>query len=417
MNHSQRMDPDQAVLLGVVLLSAIVDMPRAVQLGSVSLLGVITLVQLSAIWLIWLQRPLLPAGVPGLLPLLAFDALACASLLWSPYPWPGFQTAAVHLSLLGAFLVSLRQAQIDGRHARQLCRWIGIAAILASGLYAVPALVPGMPELVGDRTFALLALIGMGWWLAQWQLGSRLALGAALLLTGAILLSMSRMAFIMGLALFPIAVALRGGRHAIVRAGIMCAIMGGIAAAAILLYQPMYERFFGYDLSFSVGGVAINASGRADVWQAVYRSFLTHPWLGQGLGSTSQLTNLPGMGHPHNDYLLLAHDCGIVGLALWLTAMGAFAVHTLKRLRREPGNADIHLCAILALLGVLGPAATDNPLSYMFLLSPLGVILGCSLGIAPPAARGHSTEDASHENPALPRLLPATRWRRPGLCR
>ncbi|MNT90185.1 hypothetical protein D3C72_2310390 [compost metagenome] len=52
----------------------------------------------------------------------------------------------------------------------------------------------------------------------------------------------------------------------------------------------------------------------------------------------------------------------------------------MKADQRGDPAAAIHLAAILALFGVAISMATDNPLVYVFVMAPFGILVGASLG-------------------------------------
>ena len=71
--------------------------------------------------------------------------------------------------------------------------------------------------------------------------------------------------------------------------------------------------------------------------------------------SPATYTDVPGMGHPHNDYLRQAHDYGVIGLGLWVWGMVALAVRMVRNARRPYALDDplslVHVSAALALFG------------------------------------------------------------------
>lgn len=65
-------------------------------------------------------------------------------------------------------------------------------------------------------------------------------------------------------------------------------------------------------------GIFLNTSGRAKVWSALYVEALdTAPFLGNGAGFSGQFVKEAfGWPHPHNEYLRLLADHGVIGLLL-----------------------------------------------------------------------------------------------------
>ena len=88
--------------------------------------------------------------------------------------------------------------------------------------------------------------------------------------------------------------------------------------------MPFHDRFITGDVK-SYNGVGIRLSGRNKLWGTTWTSAQTSPIIGHGAGSSDALiTNtFVNAGHPHNDYLRLLNDYGLVGLLLG--CLGAFS--------------------------------------------------------------------------------------------
>ena len=69
------------------------------------------------------------------------------------------------------------------------------------------------------------------------------------------------------------------------------------------------------------GSSAAYTSGRVVIWTQTWQSAVESPWIGKGAGSASAyLADLydGDIAHPHNDYLRILHDYGVIGLVLFL---------------------------------------------------------------------------------------------------
>ena len=106
-------------------------------------------------------------------------------------------------------------------------------------------------------------------------------------------------------------------------------------------------------------------AGRVHGWTLLAPEVLESPWIGRGLGSTqwsaAVAAGLYRANHPHNIYLEVLMDLGLLGLA----AMAWAWWHVLRRLRllaAEPGFTPelraFFLGARWAALGALAMAAT-----------------------------------------------------------
>jgi O-antigen ligase len=199
---------------------------------------------------------------------------------------------------------------------------------------------------------------------------------------------LSRLATGIGFFLWPLS---RIGARARVRDWFRLFVLVALAATVFLvaidLIPPLHDRFAEGDL-VRFGGVAINVSGRDSVWAVIWQSALKSPWIGQGPGSG----DLALLGHgfkvsqPHNEYLRLFHDFGIGGLGVYLCAYVVLLRRTysawISADQRGDRKAIVHLAAWLGLAALAIGMITDNPLRYVHVLLPLGVTIGCSLGLS-----------------------------------
>lgn len=377
----------EGILIGAVLAAGAVDSPARLSLGSISGLGVLTIAVFAVTSICWAQHAYIPVRLPILV--IGFFALhASLMLVCHPVTTPGVQNLMVFLSFVGLVLLSYREAKTNGQYLGDLERALTLAAFLAMALYSVSLLRGGGDAVIaGSRCFALVALIGLAHFLAQWRFGNQRALWGVGTLILLVFLSMSRMALVVAVAAVPLSMWLHGGRGAWLKALAGMVLASAVLGSAIFLYEPLYQRFFAFDASMEVGGVAINAMGRTEVWEAIHESFMRHPIIGQGPGSTSPFTDMPGMGHPHNDYLLIAHDYGLVGLGLWATGVLGLCGALVRRIagssKGDRLGPQLSLAALLALSTTSVSMITDNPVTYIFIMAPLGVLVGAALGHTP----------------------------------
>ena len=117
-------------------------------------------------------------------------------------------------------------------------------------------------------------------------------------------------------------------------------------------------------------------------WQSAVES----PWIGKGAGSASAyLADLydGDIAHPHNDYLRILHDYGVVGLVLFLYGLARVGRLFWRNWAqpRELLQRRLSLAAALALTAIAMMMVTDNTLVYVFVMGPLGILLGTALGV------------------------------------
>lgn len=380
---------DQWVLMASVILAGLADQFRIVQLGPISGLAALTFAGCCVVWCCWLKEPWSPVRNGGIVSLVLFNIWALGTLLWAPATLQDALTLTVFLLFLGLLLLSVR----EGRRDPQLPNQLGRALDWMSGIGAAVCVVQAFrgdtdveSSLTSARSVAIVLLVGLCYQLAAWQHGQRGRLLVAGGMVVAIIASLSRMASVVAIVLFPMAMVL-GGRHRFkaVRL-IQVLVVGGGLISCLFLYEPIYERMFGSRSAADIATEGINSSGRIEMWDEIFESFQQHMWLGQGAGSTRPYTDRPGMFHPHNDYLLLAHDYGLLGMGLFLLGLGISIAHIARYLRRSGSAAasrdagdTLCLAGLLALVMLLLAMITDNAINYAFVMAPLAVLLGVSL--------------------------------------
>jgi hypothetical protein len=386
-----------AVLVWVSTFSGFLS---EVNVGPISAHGAWTLIAIAAGGVLWVMSSRQRAS--GLSPLLFFAIQGAVSLAFVPLSVPAIQSVLAVL----AFIVSIAIVAASGQHIRSLVgrisKTLRHVSWIAIGMYVVTVAVWGLgnSNIFGPRGFALLALILLTWNYARWRYGDRSAGVRALGLLGCIVLSLSRLAIVVGLLLWPLS---RMSSRASVKG--WARILALVIASSVVFFAafesitPLRDRFIEGDVR-PVGGVSINVSGRDDVWSVVWQSAMTSPWVGQGAGSaeTEILEHAFKVSHPHNEYLRIFHDFGLVGVLLWFWGFFVLLGRTFLAWRRADrvgdGDAYVHLAAWLGLISLALGMITDNSLRYVHVLLPLGIIVGSSLGLMGDGSRSGQRSDA-----------------------
>lgn len=160
------------------------------------------------------------------------------------------------------------------------------------------------------------------------------------------------------------------------------AVAGGAMVAAVVGI-PLIPAVLKRSLGFVPGPVellqlmanpaalynSINWQGREILWPIVYSKFLASPVIGLGLGMSSAITreNFPAEAGTvvHNEYLRLATDTGVIGVALFAVAMFVwlFAANRARR-TSDPLAREFALPAIGGILAWSIISITDNPFDY-----------------------------------------------------
>ena len=168
---------------------------------------------------------------------------------------------------------------------------------------------------------------------------------------------------------------------AFTRRNYKAAVIGIIATTILVLALApiMLERTFGmvpsfeelYELVWDPVALyqSINWSGRELFWAALTLEWMTSPWLGLGLGtSTVILTALfpADMGLvAHNEYIRLGTDTGFVGIGLFAIAMFAWLRIALEEGRNpNPRVQEFALPALAILISWGVISLTDNAFDY-----------------------------------------------------
>lgn len=360
------------VAAGFMLL---VDTVTTVRFGSFSLGAGVTVVVAGS--LLALSPLVLRADAARRLPiaLVLFFAYAAVRVAVAP-SIDGVQNIAVLLMFGIGVAFAARSATVERAG-------LGVSVLASCGIViSLLALVQASTGFViyGTRSFALAALVALAAAIAV-PSGRILARIAPLLIVIAVVASLSRTASIIAVLLLAgLVVRLPRGRRIVLA-------LGGLAIAAvgawtlITTFPPLRDRFLGGDNAAEFGGLSINTSGRSALWDALLNSALTSPVFGQGPGSAAALVEARfyPILLPHNEYLRLFHDLGMVGLALF--ALGCIALISRISVRAARTDHPIHWAALFGLIAVLAAAATDNVFLYPFVMVPLAALVGLSLGL------------------------------------
>ncbi|HEX8912114.1 MAG TPA: O-antigen ligase family protein [Humisphaera sp.] len=404
--------PERLFLLAAVLVSGTVTLPQAIDAGFLSGLGLWTICCAGLSWGLWAMRPRAPLRLaPALLPLAAFTAYAALSPIWGVrFESVWIQQLAVLVAFGGCFILAGREASLHPRFGEALLRALDLASVTAAVGYTLTYLAfgGGADAVIGGKSvfvargFALFALLAVARQLARYHAGDLGGIVIAVWLTALVTLSQSRLGMVACAALFPVSHAIVGGRRNWAAAVVMTAAAAGGLALMLTLSQEMHDRFFGYDASLEVGGVAVNASGRTAAWEALIGDIRTPAKLcfGWGVGAASTYVSLrfENLPHPHNEYIRFLYDFGLFGLGSFVVFLATALVMSWRRTRaataaiRGTGQAratlGLPLTALLSAVGIAVSFLTDNAGIYVFVMAPLGMVLGAALAQPMPPRPG-----------------------------
>ena len=393
--------PLARLLLVPLVIAAFIDLPRLIQLGPLTMQGALAVGQvilgLAGLLLAFrYPRPVLTIFIPYAL----FLGWMLGRTSFASFGQAAFQNGTTYVLFGVEFLLAATLAAANPRATSRIIRsGFVVIDVVGLGLVAASLLLAGVPTslegegawLVGPRSLGLVGIVAVGWHAAGWFHG-RPAAGARMILwAAAVLLSMSRMALLVAVFIIGVTFALqvlRAPRGVLSR---MPALVAGSALLVLLvLWQSstFYSRYFEGYTTVAIGGVDISTSGRTEFWPTVIASAMQHPIIGGGLGSSQAAVaeyDSETVGHPHNDYLRVWHDGGVIGLGLllvafayWLRTMSAQWSHAVTAGSADP---DIDLAGVLTLIGLMLSCITDNTVVYAFMMGPIGLLIGAACGI------------------------------------
>ena len=163
----------------------------------------------------------------------------------------------------------------------------------------------------------------------------------------------------------------------------MLAFLGLALFAVSLQFDAVQDRYFVGRSEGTIQDILLleqnfNAAGRDNNWPAVYEACSKRHLWGFGAGATAMITlDATGgrTGHPHNEFLRIYCESGIVGLAVFWSFFLRVGWRGLALFRTR--NNEVGATAALAVLALLFFSSTDNATIYtgIFML-PLALILG-----------------------------------------
>lgn len=130
---------------------------------------------------------------------------------------------------------------------------------------------------------------------------------------------------------------------------------------------------------------------RKMLWEAGWKMFISHPWLGLGLGTfmfnfeNFVVKNYPNsISYAHNCYLQMASEIGIIGLIVFLSILGLFFYHTIKMLKLNGKSISWHIL-LGSMAAVMGYSVQIGVDTFLYSLD-LGMLFWLLLGIGMAAA-------------------------------
>jgi len=220
-------------------------------------------------------------------------------------------------------------------------RWIKVVAFFVLAIIFLKVVIFETAER-GHLPGESIACVGLAWILfSYWRLThDHLGLFVTILLLLVPFFAISRGPFVAGVLCVAFGLPFIGYWQFLLR----IILLAGLLWVTVIAYQPLTEKmvYKGATLSdiFSSPGV-LQTSGRLLAWEFMFNGILLRPFLGHGANASEEYlvgNTSDAFSHPHNDYLRLSYDYGIIGAVFFI---GTFAVQfrrLLSKAQRTRGS-------------------------------------------------------------------------------
>ena len=127
--------------------------------------------------------------------------------------------------------------------------------------------------------------------------------------------------------------------------------------------------------------LASATSNRWFAWERAITALLEQPFIGFGANAKMDIYN-PLINftyyHPHNGFVLIAYETGLIGLSLFIISMGSIIIHCFNNLENPELRLALALMAFsfIAMVTDVHVIVTRPHIYYLFLWLPVGIILG-----------------------------------------
>jgi len=176
--------------------------------------------------------------------------------------------------------------------------------------------------------------------------------------------------------------------------------LGAIALGGIALFSSprMQARMF-YSGSGTFSDISIQnrnfaTSGRSALWPELVEEIKKRPLLGHGANASETYVTAtrPNMAHPHNDWLRLPYDYGVLGTFLFVVTLLAQVFHALAAARRAPDPVRVLFIGAASSFIVLAVFMfTDNIILYAAFFGNLQfAFLGSAYALVGPRKRARA---------------------------
>lgn len=307
----------------------------------------------------------------------------------------GGQAIPVLISIIGIMMMLAFGSSVS-RYQRPTNKLIATveAALILQATLIVPkvALVGTNAVVLSSRPFGLAAAVAFAWRLHRHRSPLATLLDPiSWVLVSCALLSQSRTAFLgMALSLVASSIAAQGFRaQHIVRALVVVFFVIGATLGIVQTSETARDRLFGQrEIQTEQAELNLNLSNRENIWPDLVREILKDPITPNGAGSAATFVQEVSDGehaNPHNDYLRMAFDAGVVGVAALLGVLVWVIVRAVRTAAQRPlAIAAINICLTLGVA-----MAFTNVLTYLSVSWPAFFLAAAAVDSPRRRSRAH----------------------------
>lgn len=394
---------------GAVSIGAI-DWVAALKVGTRALALVALLSEIARQW----RQPRRPEVTRAFWPLGLFVLWALMSTLWSPLKAATFGQS-LSMSVLFLLAVALALGWREAHDSRVAFGHLAVGFLMISLAVLVADLVShdlsglnrdweegGSPGLWHPTTIAATASLGLIMLVAlsvieQKPMRRALLVPAAAVHVAILMMAVSRMALFMTAVGLALVLSTGVTRRQLASATLAMCLLGVVYP----IIDPGFEKAAvamdaaGLYLTRGESGEQLRTlSGRTELWQAVWASFLESPVLGHGFHVASADGELDVFGGPsyrtaHNALLHVLVSTGLIGTVLVLVGFTVPIRLAVRRLRADERSRRTGRFLLVLGCWYLGWSQLSE--SFMGQLAPESVLFFCALGVAIGQAAGQAT--------------------------
>lgn len=116
-------------------------------------------------------------------------------------------------------------------------------------------------------------------------------------------------------------------------------------------------------------------------WSKLLDEWREQPWVGHGLGTTGTFVS-PQNNIPHNDWLRMLVETGVVGTVIFTTAFFVLLARLMRRTRDTTASASFHAVVLAIVFGLAINGTANNMFSQTAPMYLAAALVGASVAAA-----------------------------------